>query len=34
MEVLHRGTKHHAPDAAEAVDADSDGHGKVLLKGM
>ena len=25
-EVLHRGAKHHAPDAAEAVDADLDGH--------
>ena len=27
VEVLHGGTEHHAPDAAEAVDANSDGHG-------
>src|SRR4030095_1622417 len=27
-EVLDRGAKHHASDAAEAVDADLDGHGK------
>jgi hypothetical protein len=26
-EVLHGGTEHHAPDAAEAVDANLDGHG-------
>jgi hypothetical protein len=26
LEVLHRGAEHHAPDAAEAVDADLDGH--------
>ena len=25
-EVLDGGTKHHAPDAAETVDADLDGH--------
>jgi hypothetical protein len=25
-EVLHRGAEHHAPDAAEAVDANLDGH--------
>jgi hypothetical protein len=24
--VRHRGAEHHAPDAAEAVDADLDGH--------
>ncbi len=26
LEVGHGGTEHHAPDAAEAVDADLDGH--------
>jgi hypothetical protein len=31
VEVLDGGTKHHAPDAAEAVDADLDGHWKTLL---
>jgi hypothetical protein len=29
LEVRDGGTEHHAPDAAEAVDADLDGHGKV-----
>jgi len=27
--VLHGGTEHHAPDAAEAVDADLDCHSSV-----
>ena len=27
-EVLHRSAEHHAADAAEAVDADADGHGR------
>jgi hypothetical protein len=27
LEVLHGGAEHHATDAAEAVDADLDGHG-------
>ncbi len=31
VEVLHGGAKHHAPDAAEAVDADLDGHCGMLL---
>ena len=33
LEVLDGGTEHHAPDAAEAVDADLDGHERFAPKG-